>query len=212
MRKGEYAVDCTGMPLGRNARNALGRVVDAPDGIDDPHFVARADTSISAAIAVEGRDARCDGRGGHRRRMIRVGHLAGELRRQVVRMNPIARRDRRGGRADRHAVLDDALAGCVHTQRDLVAGFHVQAQHNGDVVDGERFAVVAIAHEHSDGVVGMHTNRIGRYRRARPRIAGCKLAIRAVKRDWRRSASVTSHDDALAGDAPSNLYVLRASS
>jgi hypothetical protein len=50
VREGVHAVHARALarvPLGRRARDALGRRVHAPDGVDDPHLVARADAAVA---------------------------------------------------------------------------------------------------------------------------------------------------------------------
>src|SRR5688572_8385394 len=90
----------------RKLGNTLSRVVHAPNSIDDPDFVARADRAVLAAIAHECRHAvtrirrscaLCES----------ILELALQARLQVVGMQPVTRLHVSRNAADREAVFHD---------------------------------------------------------------------------------------------------------
>src|SRR3954470_20569643 len=124
MRESEDTVDRTGEPLVRLTSDALGGVVHAADGVDDPDLVARANAATSiAAVTVEGRDGRIAPRiGSTTAARVAVLDVVRERGAQVVRVHPRAGSDRLSRDTDRVAVLHYNCVGSDGSKRHLVSG------------------------------------------------------------------------------------------
>src|SRR3954471_15344124 len=92
MREGVNAVHLIAEFLSCDFRDTLGRVVNAANGVDDPHFVARSNPAVLTLLAHErGHSQRFEVLG--RRRSVLVLDAAREPSGKVVRVNPASCRD-----------------------------------------------------------------------------------------------------------------------
>ena len=90
MSKGVDAVYRRANALRRVLRDALGDEVDATNGVENPHFVPRADSTVGTQIAVEGRHVVRAAPDARRTWLIDVLAHPLELRAQVVAVQPVS--------------------------------------------------------------------------------------------------------------------------
>ena len=139
MRERVDSVDDASEALVRRAGDLFGCPVDAADRVDDPDFVARADTAVSPLEALP-RALRRRWRRRARERLVGIVERALELRLEVVRVDPSTRVDLRRDSADRPSVLVDDVTNPQRMQRDLVARGYLLAHRDGGVTDADRIA------------------------------------------------------------------------
>src|SRR5687768_3215417 len=142
------AVDFPRETLTRRTRDALGGVIDAGDGAENPDLVPSPNAPVRPAIAQKGprrfRRHRCGCD-----RFVPILVVPGEARSQIVLVDPGATGDWRGGLPDGKAVLAYHLAWRQLAKSDLVTGWNllegddrvragIHLASRGHRVDGDR--------------------------------------------------------------------------